>query len=711
MNIREELNKLDQDTFNQYDLFNLYSSVSVDKELKEQVVGLIKESKCEELCKLLSEAYEKQTGVTLTEEAYDNLPEIEDKVKGVTDQVTAKAVKDHEEKMKNIRKGLKDADAEIKDEPFTSGENQPKPEEPVVPDLIEESVTDREIDAVQYAYGFNKKQARDYLKKVDANTKKELVKGFESNAKKSALNDSLKEAWVNGKWKEDRISLEQLTDAQIEKLPEDFLCVAAIPGTGSYIPTFQIVNKSKFIKNPNECFLIDLYWGYERPYRVYLATNDMLNKYEKDEKSAIEKQVSNYRRFIIPNIDMFYNESLKESWTVDTGHYDLWDEKPYTKKQLLYDLNSDKMLEKSKGSFQVGHPDERDLCAEILSDAGYEYEISGDGPWFHFEYWKEENEALRESVDQDTIAKLQNYTTKARVLDEKRVALLKELFAFSARDLYKLPDEAETEEEYDKIESVVVDFIDARKDLNSSLTNLGKHIAYESLKEELNQEDFDIESIYRKIANLKDYLKEADNIIAKYHSEKDHISDDIKLTAEEKQEKIKKLEAEYRKHLEGFLYRLNYQKDKLIESLDENEFSDFNSEFYNKVADLLFKYHLKGKDIERDDVEKAYAWFDSHFYDSDDNPGIEESLDEASTSVIPAPFNKYYKIDKEGELEAPEIVGSEVEDYDCKILHLLIAKKPFEDLLDAPYAVLTDLPDYPVCELVGGSLIPVFVNN
>lgn len=683
MNIREELNKLDQNTFNQYDLFNLYSSVSVDKELKEQVVGLIKENKCEELCKLLSEAYEKQTGISLHEEAYDNLPEIEDKVKGVTDQVTAKAVKDHEEKQKNIEKELEAADAEIKDEPFTSGEHQPKPEEPIVPDLIE--------------------------------------------------------------------------------------------------------------------------------------------------------------------------EDLKEE-TVDTGHYDLWDNEPYTKKQLLYDLNSDKMLEKSKGSFQVGHPDERDLCAEILSDAGYEYEISGDGPWFHFEYWKEENESLKESVEDDyekakaALAALgldlpkdiyniilnrngkksdmempqgeslkeskklnesdeDIYSYIQQLQDEYNFDSAESMIDFLDDDLPELEDDFQTDveaaiEQYfedledssDKpltefdndLEKYTKSFIDdpekvSVKTLNNTFESYGvnfnsntfsdgvpvlkyfdrrpewreasipagtKYIlitdwpedtAYfktedgwvqieyseledngepsledledtnESLKEELNQEDSDVESIYKKIANLKDYLKEADDIITTYHSIENHISDDVKLTPKEKQEKLKELEAEYKKHLEGFLHRLNYQKDKLIESLDEDEFSDFNSEFYNKLVDLLFKYHLKGKDIEREDVEKAYAWFDAHFYESDDNPGIEESLDEASTSVIPAPFNKYYKIDKEGELDDPEIVGSEMEDYDCKILHLLIAKKPFENLLDAPYAVLTDLPDYPVCELVGGSLMPVYV--
>lgn len=599
MNIREELNKLDQNTFNQYDLFNLYSSITVDKELKEQVVSLIKESKCEELCKLLSEAYEKQTGVTLTEEAYDNLPEIEDKVKGVTDQVTAKAVKDHERKQKNIKKGLKAADAEIKDEPFTSGENQPKPDKPIVPDLIkedldmgadrpfeeldtiamgyydnhdeesfnsfsdgelavlwancaitnanpwgqpyddevyeaiykrpnkqeifdkareiavgfnaqedlDEAITNKEIDAAQYAYGFNKKQAREYLKKADDNTKKELVKGFEDNAKKSFLTDSLEEN-----------------------------------------------------TEPNEK-------------------------------------------------------------TVDTGHYALWDEEPYTKEQLLYELNSDKMLEKSKGSFQVGHPDERDICAEILSDAGYEYEISGDGPWFHFEYWKEKNESLSDDNTSHDFGLFVYLNTAGRERREIESADLEDFIV----------EYPKSEEEFfeiitDELELADWEDINTEKDLTAFLENqdydFGDPIIYkaiwkgntiyddseyfETLKDELwdNPSKVDVdESLNENIDRA--LLTELDRFVEGIVNNTEHnwgIKDII----------------------EAFKIMFPNVDIRVDESLDENDFSDFNSEFYNKVADILFKYHLKGKDIEREDVEKAYSFFDSHFYDSDDNPGIEE---------------------------------------------------------------------------------------
>jgi len=49
-------------------------------------------------------------------------------------------------------------------------------------------------------------------------------------------------------------------------------------------------------------------------------------------------------------------------------------------------------------------------------------------------------------------------------------------------------------------------------------------------------------------------------------------------------------------------------------------------DFYNAISNVIFKYRDKG--LNRDDIENAYAWFDVHFYDSDDNPGVEESLKE-----------------------------------------------------------------------------------
>lgn len=56
------------------------------------------------------------------------------------------------------------------------------------------------IDAVQSAYGYNKKEAKDYIKTIDDKTKEELIKGFKRNANKSFLTDSLKEN-VYKEWK------------------------------------------------------------------------------------------------------------------------------------------------------------------------------------------------------------------------------------------------------------------------------------------------------------------------------------------------------------------------------------------------------------------------------------------------------------------------------------------------------------------------------
>ena len=614
MNIKEELNKLDQNTFNQYDLFNLYSSIKVDKELKEQVVGLIKESKCEELCKLLSEAYEKQTGIPLTEEAYDNLPEIEDKVKGVTDQVTAKAVKDHEKKQKNIKKGLEAADAEIKDEPFTSGENQPKPKKPEVPDALTEGYrgstevelisngawSDPELEWNGYTFNYwdiedalwnnfledtghtdNESDDTEVEKEFDKYVQENVVPYledviaggyFKEGSKHWTGNDVVSESvdtdkpfeeldavameyydnrdgesfnsfsdgelavlWANcaitnanpwGQPYDDEVyeaiykrpNKQEIFDkareialsfnAKDESLKEGIPSLKEVRKTilsklskgstldeikdtirtelenaygevsdkyykalfddvilklsGKEGPFIEPLNKYESLKESNDAEQYKIFYDYcgedgtceyncsttftgtwselqdylkdmresdccsnieataisgdfdeslkedyaesklnhelKRLYNDATADqirNVIINQYNWKDSIELAKTLRvlgvnsyEYFRVIKPILLAKQNESLKESGTVDTGHYALWDEEPYTKEQLLYELNSDKMLEKAKGSFQVGHPDERDICAEILSDAGYEYEISGDGPWFHFEYWK-----------------------------------------------------------------------------------------------------------------------------------------------------------------------------------------------------------------------------------------------------------------------------------------------------------------------------------
>lgn len=59
---------------------------------------------------------------------------------------------------------------------------------------LEEAVNQNDLmNAVQDAYGYNKKEAKEYIKSIDEKTKAELIRGFKDNAKKSLLTDSLEE--------------------------------------------------------------------------------------------------------------------------------------------------------------------------------------------------------------------------------------------------------------------------------------------------------------------------------------------------------------------------------------------------------------------------------------------------------------------------------------------------------------------------------------
>ena len=45
------------------------------------------------------------------------------------------------------------------------------------------------IDIIKEAYGFNTKEAKQYLKSIDEATKEKLLEGFYMSAKKSFLDD------------------------------------------------------------------------------------------------------------------------------------------------------------------------------------------------------------------------------------------------------------------------------------------------------------------------------------------------------------------------------------------------------------------------------------------------------------------------------------------------------------------------------------------
>ena len=59
---------------------------------------------------------------------------------------------------------------------------------------VDESYSKSDLySALEYMYGFNKKEANDWIKKADDKTKQSVVDAFKDNAKKSFLTDSLHE--------------------------------------------------------------------------------------------------------------------------------------------------------------------------------------------------------------------------------------------------------------------------------------------------------------------------------------------------------------------------------------------------------------------------------------------------------------------------------------------------------------------------------------
>lgn len=92
--------------------------------------------------------------------------------------------------------------------------------------------------------------------------------------------------------------LSEFTQEELEALPEWFLCRTRIPG-GFYGYTFKNVSRKDAIKNPNECFTIDSYWGYAHGRDIYLATYEDVAEYEKKKIDAIKEQTKKWKRYIV----------------------------------------------------------------------------------------------------------------------------------------------------------------------------------------------------------------------------------------------------------------------------------------------------------------------------------------------------------------------------------------------------------------------------
>lgn len=92
-----------------------------------------------------------------------------------------------------------------------------------------------------------------------------------------------------------------------------------------------------------------------------------------------------------------------------------------------------------------------------------------------------------------------------------------------------------------------------------------------------------------------------------------------------------------------------------------------------------------------------------------DDVGASTEIKSATDKIIiPEPYNKYFKVDRSTPPDDDFHRGDEIPDYDAKFIAWLVPKARYEGLIDT-WPMLTDDPDYPVCELVGGRLIPVSV--
>ncbi len=69
----------------------------------------------------------------------------------------------------------------------------------------------------------------------------------------------------------------------------------------------------------------------------------------------------------------------------------------YTYHQMETELRNGKVFEKESGSFDVRFPEEKEHCKKILKSKGYNYEVSGKGDWYHFEYWKDSEKRIQEA--------------------------------------------------------------------------------------------------------------------------------------------------------------------------------------------------------------------------------------------------------------------------------------------------------------------------
>lgn len=125
----------------------------------------------------------------------------------------------------------------------------------------------------------------------------------------------------------------------------------------------------------------------------------------------------------------------------------------------------------------------------------------------------------------------------------------------------------------------------------------------------------------------------------------------------------------------NYWIKISDKKSNLEESsaLKEDYNPQLQSDVYNALADIMFKYYNKGIKVTPEQVQQAFEWFDVHFW-------ADEDLDEACNSEpkeelkedINTPFIKIYK---EGQ------VAEDGWDYPVAELDYLLEEHPGESFV------------------------------
>lgn len=200
------------------------------------------------------------------------------------------------------------------------------------------------INAVQSAYGYNKKEAKDYIKTIDDKSKEELLKGFKRNAKKSFLTDSLKES-SDSRW--DNIDIE---DWSSEMNSKTYQIERSIKTVLKKYPE----SKTKIISTAKSCrnILSNLCSNLHLLYNESL--NDLNEETTNPYGKAIPYQVS----------DELWRVRLSNRYK-DLTEYDVWGYGSTTKPKDFY---SEIAAEDAAAEYNQRYEDIEDELDESLSD-------------------------------------------------------------------------------------------------------------------------------------------------------------------------------------------------------------------------------------------------------------------------------------------------------------------------------------------------------